>query len=57
MVIRFYKVEKYFSVLLFINCSKSNYLDGNVYDYNTEKPLEDVIVSINGTTIYTYIKG
>ena len=49
--------ENIFLVLLFINCSRSNYLDGNVYDYYIEKPLENVIVSINGTKRYTDIKG
>lgn len=46
-----------FLVLLFTSCNTSNYLDGNVYDYDTEKHLKDVIVNINGTTTYTDGKG
>lgn len=43
-------------ILLFTSCNKSN-LDGNVYDYDTEKPLKNVFVNINGNTTQTDSNG
>lgn len=37
-----------FLILLFYSCTNSNKFDGYIYDYDTEKPIQNVYVDING---------
>lgn len=43
-------------LLLFCNCSNNRFY-GQVYDYDTEKPIKNVIVNIENTTTQTDSMG
>ncbi|RKR08405.1 hypothetical protein C8C83_5644 [Flavobacterium sp. 90] len=43
------KVNLLFIVLLFFSCTNSHNFNGHVYDYDTEKPIQDVDINGNKT--------
>ncbi|MBS7231148.1 hypothetical protein KHA90_08930 [Flavobacterium psychroterrae] len=45
-----------FIVLLFCSCTNNKFY-GHVYDYDTEQPLQNVFIDINGTKIQTDSSG
>jgi hypothetical protein len=51
-----------FTILLLTSCINSNKFNGHVYDYDTEKPIKNVALDINGhktqtdSTGYFYVK-
>lgn len=50
------KIKFIFIVLLLCSCSKKEFF-GHIYDYETEKPIENVYVSINDNTTKTDSTG
>ncbi|WP_264536982.1 hypothetical protein [Flavobacterium sp. N1736] len=46
------KIKFIFIVLLFCSCTKKEFF-GYVYDYDTEEPIENVHIDINGKTTKT----
>ncbi|MEP6802951.1 MAG: hypothetical protein ABI892_00405 [Flavobacterium sp.] len=45
-----------FIVLLFCSCTNNKFY-GHVYDYDTEQPIQNVFIDINGTKIQTDSSG
>jgi hypothetical protein len=46
-----------FIVLLLTSCINSNKFNGHVYDYDTEKPIKNVAIAINGHKTQTDSTG
>jgi hypothetical protein len=46
-----------FLILLFCSCTNNKKFDGYVYDYATEKPIQNVFVDVNGNTRRTDSTG
>lgn len=46
-----------FIILLFSSCIDSNKFNGHVYDYDTETPIENVSIDINGYKTQTDSTG
>lgn len=46
-----------FIIILFCSCINKNNFNGHVYDYDTEKPIQNVQVDINGNQVQTDSKG
>ncbi len=51
------KTNILFIILLFSSCTKSHNFNGHVYDYDTEKPIQNVDVDINGNKTKTDSTG
>ncbi|MFH7015040.1 hypothetical protein [Flavobacterium sp. FlaQc-47] len=45
-----------FTVLLFCSCTNNKFY-GHVYDYDTEQPIQNVFIEINGIKIQTDSSG
>lgn len=51
------KINLLFIVLLFSSCTNTNNFNGHVYDYDTEKPIHNVDININGNKTQTDSTG